>query len=210
VGGAALAWILTSSWLAYRGAYLAHNEECLLILVGIAMPYLLLGVLATSQDVRELLSRFAAGTPPASLAAVHTVRVLALGTIYKWWLGALPGHFILPVAVPDFLIGLSAPFVSRSLARGRAGSRRLFAAWNLIGALVLLMAPPLIQLSQPGPLQRFTTGPNTDEVLGFPMSIVPTFVAPVLILLHVAALVGLARRRDREGAITDRTRTRGG
>ncbi len=34
---------------------------------------------------------------------------------------------------------------------------------------------------------------RTDEVLAFPMSIVPTFVAPFFIGLHAAALLCLAR-----------------
>ena len=161
---------------------------------GIAAPYALVGTLAlASGRVRALLRRFVEGISLESLTTVHGVRVLAIGTIYKWWVGALPGHFILPVGVPDFLIGATAFALSRRIARDPVGSRGLFAAWNAIGAGILLLAVPLIQLSQPGPLQVFTEGPRTDPVLQFPMSIVPTFVAPLFIGLHVVALLRIRR-----------------
>ncbi|MEE9609094.1 MAG: hypothetical protein V3U03_15250 [Myxococcota bacterium] len=196
VVGSLLAWAVASSWLAYRGAYLALNASHLLLVWATAAPYALVGALAlASAKVRELLRRFARGVSLESLTAVHAVRVLALGTLTKWWIGALPGHFILPVGVPDFLIGLTALPVSRWLARQPVAKPGLLAAWHAVGAGVLLLAVPLIQLSQPGPLRVFTEGPRTDEVLDFPMSIVPTFVAPLLVGLHAVALLKLARQR---------------
>ncbi|MCH6561161.1 MAG: hypothetical protein IH800_01915 [Myxococcales bacterium] len=127
------------------------------------------------------------------LTRLHVFRIAALGTIYKWYSGALPGHFVLPVGVPDLLIGLTALPLSRRVAGGLGPNRSLFIGWHVLGAGCLLLAVPLIQLSQPGPLHFSTQGPATDEVLSFPMSIVPTFVAPLLILLHVAALIKAGR-----------------
>ena len=72
-------------------------------------------------------------------------------------------------------------------------ARRLLIGWNVVGAAVLLSAPIFIQLSQPGPLHIYVHGPNTDEVLGFPMSIVPTLVAPLFVGLHLVTLLRLTR-----------------
>ncbi len=194
ITGGLLAWIVASSVLAYRGAYLALNEDYLLLVLGQAATPTLLAILAlASRDVRELLARFIARTPYASLTRLHVFRIAALGTIYKGYIGALPGHFILPVGVPDLLIGLTALPLSRRIAGGLGPNRSLFISWHALGAGCLLLAVPLIQLSQPGPLHFFTQGPATDEVLSFPMSIVPTFVAPLLILLHLAALIKAGR-----------------
>ncbi len=194
ITGVLLAWIVASSLIAYRGAYLALNRDYLLLVMGQAMAPLLLGILAlASQDVRALLARFIARIPYTSLTRVHWFRIAALGTIYKWYIGALPGHFILPVGVPDLLIGLTALPLGQRIANGLGSERGLFIAWHVLGASCLLLAIPLIQLSQPGPFQVFTQGPNTDGVLSFPMSIVPTFVAPLLVLLHLAALIKVNR-----------------
>ena len=171
--GALVGWIVLSTALAFGGYYQTLNADYLLLVIGTAMPILLVTSLAlASRDVRALLMRFVDRTPLPALTGVHVVRIAALGTIYKWAIGALPAHFILPVGVPDLLIGLTALSMSRRVSH--AGADRLFVAWNAIGAGSLPIAPILIQLSQPGPLRVFMEGPNTDEVLGFPMSIVPT------------------------------------
>ena len=193
--GVLSAWALLSSWLAYAGYYEALNERYLLLTVCQPVPFLLVGALAgASASVRELLRSFVERVPLASFASVHAVRVLAVGTIYKWWVGLMPSHFIVPVAFPDFAIGLTALWMARRMARNPAGNARLFIAWNVAGAVILMLAIPLIQLSQPGPLQLFTEGPRTDEVIGFPMSIIPTFAAPLLVMLHAASLLALRAR----------------
>ena len=53
-----------------------------------------------------------------------------------------------------------------------------------------------MQLSQPGPFWIYREPPSTDLVLAFPMALVPTFIAPLLVLLHGAALYARTRRRD--------------
>ncbi len=122
-----------------------------------------------------------------------------MGTISRWWGGARPGHFIVPVAFPDLAIGVTAFALARGLRRDEPGWRPLATVWNLAGAGVLMAAPVLMQLSQPGPLHRVPDGPDTDEVLGFPMSIVPTFVAPFLVAIHAAALYRLHRSTEPGG-----------
>lgn len=191
------AWLLVSSWLAYQGLYLALNESWLLILWAIPAPLVLIGVLAlASPGVRSTLADFARRTPLDALVRIHAVRILALGTIYKWISGELPTHFILPVGVPDLFIGLTALGLARLATREGRGRRSLLIAWNALGAAVLLPAGVLMQLSQPGPFQLYLEGPNTNEVLGFPMSIVPTLVAPLFIALHGVALYRLISEAD--------------
>ena len=203
--GFLFAWAVISSVVAYRGYYLAPSEDFPLMLIGIAVPYALLTSLAlASRSVRQLLGRFVDRTPLESLALVHVVRIAALGTVYKWYIGALPGHFIIPVGIPDFLIGLSAYWMSRRGAAALASRDGLFVAWNVAGTAILLLAVPLIFASQPGPLQLFTDGPRTDEVLSFPMSIVPTLAAPLFIALHGAALLQVRRSsRSRSRALVE-------
>ena len=127
--GVLFLWVLASSRIAYSGYYLSLNENYLLIVVGTAMPLILVAILAlVSKPVRTLLDLFINRMSFEALSWVHIVRIAALGTIYKWHLGELPSHFILPVAIPDFLIGLSAYFISRRVVR--KGPDRLFVGWN--------------------------------------------------------------------------------
>ena len=195
--GTLASWLLVSSWLAYRGLYLSLNEAWLLILWGTAAPLVLLGTVAVaSSRARSTLANFALETPLPALIRIHAVRILALGTLYKWFVGELPTHFMLPVGIPDFFIGLTAFWIAHLFTRDPERARPLLIAWNAVGAAVLLAAPALIQLSQPGPFQLYFQGPTTHEVLGFPMSIVPTLVAPVFVGLHLIALHRLLARPD--------------
>ncbi len=189
-----LGWLLATSWLALRGAYLARP---LLVVAGSAvLPAALVLLTLVSRDMRALLGSFVRQVPAGSFVRVQALRIAALGTIYKWWIGVLPAHFILPVGVPDLLIGLSALPLAARLGSGANAARRLEPAWHLIGAGVLLLALPLMQLSQPGPLWIYRDLPSTDLVLAFPMALVPTFVAPLLVLLHGAALYARTLRRN--------------
>ena len=194
--GVLLAWLLASSLISYRGYYLALNEDYLLLTIATAMPFFLLGALAlVSKSVRRLLRLFIDRIPLESLTLVHVLRIAAIGTIYKWQIGALPAHFIIPVGIPDFLMGLTAFPMCRRVARSRATDDTLLLIWNIIGAGVYVLAPFLIQISQPGPLHFISGSIRTDEVFSFPMSIVPTLIAPLLLGLHFVAILRITRSR---------------
>ena len=108
--------------------------------------------------------------------------------------GLLPLHFVLLLAVPDLLIGLTALPMWRRAARLARDRDPLLLAWNLFGAGLLMTGPLVIELSQPGLFGVWTEGARTDEVLSFPLSIVPTFVAPLFVVLHAAAIFRLSAR----------------
>lgn len=192
--GSLAAWVFASSLMAYYGLYHALNERYLLLAIGSGVP---LAVIISSsllfKTVRELIRRFVEEVTLKSLTLIHVVRIAAVGTIYHYLVGVLPGHFIVPVGFPDFVIGLTAYSMSRRISTNFQGFKNVFLAWNLVGAAVFLLAQPLIQLSQPGMFQVYTDGPNTDQVFAFPMSIIPTFVAPMLLGLHIVAIVKTLR-----------------
>ena len=191
-----LAWMVASTAIAYRDLYQKWNEELLLLPLGTVAPFVAIGiVVAAWPRARRSLVVLVERIPLGTLTSVHVVRMLAVGTIYKWLVGELPGHFVVPVAIPDFLIGLTAIPMSRRMAIHPLRHRRMFIAWNAIGASAFLLAVPLIQLSQPGPLHWIASGANTNEGLSFPMSIVPTFIAPLFLSLHAAAIFKVWRPR---------------
>ena len=139
----------------------------------------------TSSKLRGLIATFLVGISRRQLAAIHIVRLLAVGTIYKMLIGQLPIYFVGASGVPDFLIGASAVYIA---VKADVLSDRAFIVWNLLGITVSGVALVTMQLSLPGPLYMITQGPTTQEVLSFPMSLVPTFIAPFFIVLHLLAI----------------------
>lgn len=97
--------------------------------------------------------------------------------------GQLPPLFALPAGLGDIITGLAAPFVARNLHR-----RGLAIAWNLFGLADLAVALTLGPMTIPGPFQIFFTSPTSEAATAFPLAIIPTFIVPLSILLHLVSL----------------------
>jgi hypothetical protein len=130
------------------------------------------------------------------LTLAQTWRVGGLLFVILYAQGVLPGQFALPAGLGDFAIGATAPFVARALAKPHA-SKSLFVWWNVLGIMDLVLAVTLGILSSASSVD-ILAGEVTTEVMGmFPLSLIPTFFVPLLILLHVVALIQVGNRRSR-------------
>jgi hypothetical protein len=185
-----LIWCGGSAALAASGFYV--HESVLDTLPFLYFPFIPAAVtmlwIAVSPSVRNALLAVVEQTPLHRIIYIQALRVAAVGTIAKYVSGELPAHFILPVAIPDLAIGISAVVIGYLLSKGMAIPRRVLVGWNIFGIVVFLLAPPLIHISMPGPMRVYFSGPTTEEVFLFPMALVPTFMAPMLILLHAATI----------------------
>ena len=123
-----------------------------------------------------------ASPSPADLVTVQVIRVVAVVVLLAWASEALPAWLALPIGGGDILVGLAGPSVGRLL---RAGQSRVAVArlWNAIGAALALftMAAPV------------TSAPSTGYFFSlYPLVLLPTFLAPVWLVLHLAIQRGLA------------------
>jgi hypothetical protein len=59
--------------------------------------------------------------------------------------------------------------------------------FNPIGLADLVVAIGLGMTTSAGPVQIFHTTPNSDLVTRFPLVLVPTFLVPLAIALHVVS-----------------------
>lgn len=167
--------------------------------IGVAVP-LVLGLLALRLSaVADALSDTRA---VAALAAVQVVRVVGVVFLALLTLDRLPPAFALPAGTGDVLVGLLAPFVAYALWR-RPSRRALGMAFNSLGLLDLVLAIPLGLLYAPGRFQLMVTEPTTEIMGLFPMALIPTFVVPLAIVLHLASFRLLARSGlpDAEGDV---------
>jgi hypothetical protein len=185
-----LIWCSVSAALAATRFYV--HEAVLDTLPFLYFPFIPAVVtmlwIAVSPSLRNAVLAVVEQTPLHRIIAIQGLRITAVGTIAKYLSGKLPAHFILPVGVPDLTIGISAVVIAYLLSRGMTMPRRFLVGWNILGIGVFLLATPLVHLSMPGPMQVYFTGPTTEEVFLFPMALVPTFMAPMLILLHAATI----------------------
>lgn len=174
--------------LAFDGMFV--DESVLRSLPYFYMPAIPVTLVAMSVVMSARLRAAVGGlirsAPLHWLIGIHALRLAAIGSIFKMFAGELPAHFIVPVGVPDFLIGLGALVLARRMARGATVPTRVVWSWNLLGVLPFVPAPVLLHLSMPGPLNFLHGTPTTVEVFEFPMALVPTVLVPVMLMLHGA------------------------
>jgi hypothetical protein len=125
------------------------------------------------------------------LTLTQTFRVVGIVFVILYFLGALPGVFALPAGWGDFAIGITAPVVAWYWKR--PFPYRTFVAWNVLGILDLVTAVSLGVLASATPAGALA-GDVTTRLMGqFPLSLVPTFFVPLLLILHLICLARVGK-----------------
>jgi hypothetical protein len=120
------------------------------------------------------------------LILAQTWRVAGIVFVILYLQGALPGVFALPAGLGDMAIGITAPVVAWYWKPPFA--RKTFVAWNLLGSLDLVNAVSLGVLASATPV-GVLAGDVTTRLMGqFPLSLIPTFFVPLLLIFHLIAL----------------------
>ncbi len=102
--------------------------------------------------------------------------------------GVLPGVFALPAGWGDIAIGATASFVAWAISSKKNFPKRIFVLWNVLGMLNLVMTVTLGILASASPL-GVLAGEITTQMMGtFPLSLIPSFFVPLLIIFHLIAL----------------------
>jgi hypothetical protein len=117
----------------------------------------------------------------------HTFRVAGVSFLIVMALGHLSALFALPAGLGDMAIGIRAPFVARSLARGNG--RRNAIWFHALGTADLVNALVLGGLTGYGIVHA---SPPTDALPLLPIVLIPTTAVPLLLVLHVVSLRRLA------------------
>ena len=126
--------------------------------------------------------------PQSWIAGVQLYRVEGLIFLILYAGGSLPGAFAWPAGVGDVLVGLLAPVVGVAYVRGWRGSAALLRAWNLLGIADLVVAVSTGFLTSPSPVQLLALDRPNVLISAFPLAMIPVFLVPLAVLLHLASL----------------------
>jgi len=122
------------------------------------------------------------------LTLAQTGRVGGIVFVILYLHGVLPGMFALPAGWGDVAIGATAPLAAWTMSSGRRFPRSIFLWWNVVGILDLVAAVALGLLAS-GAFLGSQPGAITTEAMGrFPLSLVPTFLVPLWLILHLVVL----------------------
>ena len=143
---------------------------------------------ATSAAFRQ----FALSLNPRTLTFVQSWRIAGFTFLVLYAAGILPGVFALPAGGGDIAIGATAPLVAVKLAN--FNHRRGFIFWQILGISDLVMAVTL------GTIARLISpdGVGTGVMTVLPLSLIPTFAVPLLIMLHVICIAQARQWTERQ------------
>ena len=180
-----LGWMMLASYLGKRGIYLRYTHW-FSTLIGLSLVLISTGILFGAFDVgREGLLSAVAQVPAQQFVWFHILRLLAIGTLIKYFQGQFPLHFMLLGSVPDFLFAVSA--VALSFQASPAPG--FLTLWHIIGIAVFSGAGISMFFSVPSLLCFYHTQPDSSIAFQFPMLLAPNFTVPLFMVAHSLALV---------------------
>jgi hypothetical protein len=182
-----LVWLLVQAVLSGQGVYASHPEALppRVVVLGILPAVVVVLGLFFTEAGRRLLDQL----PLRQLTLLSVVRVPV--EIVLYWLTAcqtVPELMTFAGRNFDILAGLTAPLVAYwGFLKGQT-NRRLLLIWNVasLGLLANIVVNAL--LSAPSPFQQFAFDQPNVAILYFPISWLPTFVVPIVLLSHLTAL----------------------
>lgn len=125
--------------------------------------------------------------PLALLLGFQVFRVGVELSLHRLWsLGLAPRLITLEGGNVEILIAVTAPIAAWLVTRGPT-ARRLAWVWNLAGLLSLGNVVVRAVLSAPGPLNLIHAEVADMAILTWPFTLVPGFMAPLAMMLHIVA-----------------------
>ncbi|MGH1434695.1 MAG: hypothetical protein ACRBG0_09580 [Lewinella sp.] len=184
--GGSFLWLGLQAFLSFQGTYYEHLNAlppCIAIL-GLIPPLMLIVTLF----LRPSGKRFIDSLPLPSLTMLHVIRIPVELVLYGLFLaGTIPELMTFTGRNFDILAGLTAPLIVY-IGWRPAFRRNLLIGWNVVSLALLLSIVIHALLAAPFPLQQLAFDQPNIAVLYFPFSWLPTYVVPVVLFCHLAAL----------------------
>jgi hypothetical protein len=178
-------------WLWFFAAILAGRSLALQRLPPFAVPGIVLTLTAFLLLLYFLVAPLRAWADEINLRRIvllHVTRFVGIAFLVLYQRGELPYAFAVPGGIGDIVVATFAlPIALAPLEPGLL--RRAVRIWNMVGlvdiALVIATAARL-NLADPGQMRALTE---------LPLSLLPTFLVPLIVATHVIIFIRLAREQ---------------
>jgi hypothetical protein len=194
-------WFVIAVALALVGVYSAATSRIPTIQFGIAIP-ILIGCLMIWRWTA--VSRLIDAVPRHWVIAIQFYRVEGVTFLFLFAAHRLPGLFALPAGLGDVVVGLLAAAIGIGAAVGRPLNAQTVLRWNLLGIADLIVALSTGFLTAPSAFQMFAFERPNELISMFPLVLIPTFLVPLAILLHIISLIQLGRAGAHVGGSRER------
>lgn len=179
---AAAAWLLAAVLVGGSGWFAALRPPGpQLVLAGLTIALLL------ATRLWSPLRQFMATVDLRALVLCHVTRFVGFYFLALHARGDLPWAFAVPGGWGDNAVAATALLLVLLVRPDSPGGRRAYLAWNVLGLLDILgvvLTAARLALADPGSMR---------VLLRFPLSLLLTFVVPIIIATHALMLARLAR-----------------
>jgi hypothetical protein len=179
-------------WLWFGAAFFVGQQLLLVRLPAAAIPALILGLTALLLAAYFLISAVRDWVDELDLRAlvlVHVTRFVGIYLLILYRRGQLPYDFAVPGGIGDIIVATLALVIVFAPLEIPTRTRAV-RIWNIIGlvdiSLVVLTAARL-SLTDPTQMRALTY---------LPLSLLPTFLAPLIVATHVIIFLRLARNQS--------------
>lgn len=177
-----LSWLFVAALVGYSGVL--GTTRLPMPALGAAITLTLVAAIAIRRDYRQRALR--AGVRP--LIAVHLTRFAGLYVLWLYNRGLLPRDFAMAAGWGHIAVAILAAIVLLAFRPETKAGRTAVLVWNVIGVIgVLYVFLTATRIPAADPLwQGFTT---------LPLSLLPTFLAPLIIVTHALIFFWCLRRK---------------
>jgi hypothetical protein len=181
-----------TAWLWFIGALLAGRQLVLQRLAPPAIPALVLGLSALLVYLYFRVAPVRAWADSLDLRAIvlfHVTRFVGIYFLVLYRRGELPYDFAVKGGIGDIIVATAAlPLALAPLTD--ATRHRALVIWNVVGLIdILLVAATAARLNLADPLQM-------RALTYLPLSLLPTFLVPLIIASHVVLFARLAKAQS--------------
>jgi hypothetical protein len=180
-----VAWFFVTLTLTWLGFYRGALSRTPTIQYGVLIPIIAGFVIFRGS---RMLRRVIEAVPQEWIVGVQVYRALGAIFLVLYAAGRMPGLFAWPAGVGDVIVGLLAPVVGIAYARRPRSAAGLLRTWNLLGIGDLMVALATGFLTSPSPLGILAFDTPNVLITAFPLAMIPVFLVPLSILLHLASL----------------------
>jgi hypothetical protein len=186
-------WLSIQAALSFMGIYTDYPESLppKIILFGVLPALLAIALIFVTRKGKLFINHLSM----QMLTYVHIIRIPVELVLYGLFLnGAVPELMTFEGRNLDILAGLTAPLVGFfGIGQSKMGKFSLL-AWNFICLGLLLNIVVNAVLSAPSPFQQFGVDQPNVAILNFPFSWLPSFVVPLVLFAHLAAILKLIKK----------------
>lgn len=180
-------WLIVQALFSVEEIYTASPESIppKILLLGVMPALIAILLIFQSRKGKLFIDRLSM----QMLTYVHLVRIPVELVLYGLFInGAIPELMTFKGRNLDILAGISAPIVGFfGVSQSKMGKASLL-AWNFICLGLLLNIVINAILSAPSPFQQFGFDQPNVAILNFPFSWLPSFIVPLVLFAHLAAI----------------------